>query len=583
MENYQGDDRVVSTHDIKETLESFKDIPRLKSGIKGLDTLCDGFLPGEMIVITGQTKMGKCLGRGTEVLLFDGGKKNVEDIIRGDTLLGDDERIRNVLSTAQGRAKMYLVTLRNGDTFTCNEDHILSLRKTGTVQTLDISVKDYVSRSGYFKHNWLAYKSLASFEEKQYQIPPYFLGLWLGDGSTNSPTITTADKEIVEWIEKYAKKEGYRITVQPQKNNKSSTYSLVGRHGQFRKQLRGIGVLGNKHIPFSYKTGAVWQRLQLLAGLLDSDGYASSCSIVFVNKNAILIEDFIFLARSLGFSANKRVFYVKGNPYYKVSVGGHHSRIPLLLKRKSPYGKGQKKKNVLNYAFRVEKLKEDEYFGFTLDGNGRFLLADFTVTHNTSLSRTLTEKFIEEGHNCLWFSYEEPYNQFLESFDPLPVFYLPRQLIRKDAAWIEQRIIEAKTKYNIKAVFVDHLGYLIDAFQFRNAALEIGSIVRQIRLLALRHEIVLFLLHHVKRISENKNPTHHDLRDSELIAAEASAVLIIWRNRIKGTYGNYSTLSVDIHRRTGAREKQIKLEFDGKRFQEVDPHKFMEDQPVPKF
>ena len=206
-----------------------------------------------------------------------------------------------------------------------------------------------------------------------------------------------------------------------------------------------------------------------------------------------------------------------------------------------------------------------------------------TKQGKTSIARTLTEKFIEEGHQCLWFSYEEPYNQFLASFDPLPVFYLPRQLARKDPEWIEARIVEAKAKYNIKAVFVDHLGYLIDAFQFRNAALEIGSIVRQIRLLALKHDIVLFLLHHVRRINSERNPTHHDLRDSELISAEASAVLIIWRNRMKGTYGNYSTLSVDIHRRTGAREKHIKLEYDGKRFQEVDAFAFMEDVPIPEF
>ena len=209
------------------------------------------------------------------------------------------------------------------------------------------------------------------------------------------------------------------------------------------------------------------------------------------------------------------------------------------------------------------------------------ILTGQTKMGKTSIARTLTEKFIEEGHQCLWFSYEEPYHQFLASFDPLPVFYLPLQLARKDPEWIEARIVEAKQKYGIKAVFVDHLGYLIDAFQFRNAALEIGAIVRQIRTLALKHNIVLFLLHHVRRLAgEKKNPTHHDLRDSELIAAEASAVLIIWRNRIKGSYGDYSTLSVDIHRRTGAREKQIKLKYDGKRFQEVDAFAFMEDVPV---
>src|SRR3990167_1145301 len=150
-----------------------------------------------------------------------------------------------------------------------------------------------------------------------------------------------------------------------------------------------------------------------------------------------------------------------------------------------------------------------------------------TKMGKTSLARTLTERFLEQEHQCLWFSYEEPYQQFLSSFDPLPLFYLPRQLTKSSPEWIEERIAEAKAKYDIKAVFVDHLGYLIDVFKLRNASLEIGTIVRQIRSLALKYNLVLFLLHHVRRIDSKKEPTYQDLRDSELIAGEASAVLVI--------------------------------------------------------
>ena len=70
--------------------------------------------------------LGKCHGKGTKILMHDCTVKNVEDVVVGDKLMGDDGTPRTVLSLAHGTDQMYRVTLKNGDSFTCNSAHILS-------------------------------------------------------------------------------------------------------------------------------------------------------------------------------------------------------------------------------------------------------------------------------------------------------------------------------------------------------------------------------------------------------------------------------------------------------------------------
>ncbi len=78
-------------------------------------------------VVTGG---GKCFKKGTEMLMFDGSIKKVEDIIIGDKLMGDDSMSRIVTSLASGEEMMYDVIPVKGDKYTVNESHILSLKYT---------------------------------------------------------------------------------------------------------------------------------------------------------------------------------------------------------------------------------------------------------------------------------------------------------------------------------------------------------------------------------------------------------------------------------------------------------------------
>ena len=134
----------------------------------------------------------------------------------------------------------------------------------------------------------------------------------------------------------------------------------------------------NTYIPQIYKINSEFNRLEFLAGLIDSniipiDNHANH--YIFSHKSEKMCDDMVFLTRSLGFSAKKE------SQYQCCIYGKSLSDIPI---RGSNTIKDLPKNNLMS-GIEIEKLKIDNYYGFEIDGNKRFLLGDFTVTHNTTL------------------------------------------------------------------------------------------------------------------------------------------------------------------------------------------------------
>ena len=189
---------------------------------------------------------------------------------------------------------------------------------------------------------------------------------------------------------------------------------------------------------------------------------------------------------------------------------------------------------------------------------GELIIISGETKHGkTTLCQTLTENIAKQKINCLWFSYEMPKRQFLSKFSELPLFYLPRLLKSRSLGWIETRIWEAKIKANIKAVFIDHLHYLVDMEKLRNPSIEIGSIVRRLKRMAIKHNIVIFLICHTTKVASYQEPTYQDIRDSSFIAQESDGVFMIRRL----DEPDRSRLTISIHRRTGIRKKAIILVY----------------------
>lgn len=340
------------------------------------------------------TGAGKCLAKGTPVLCLDGDVRPVEDIRVGQLLMGPDSQPRKVVSLSRGREMMYRITPVKGEPFVVNESHILSFKKTGSYEVVNLSVKDYLSKSRTWKHTHKAWRVGVDFPTKKHSkvLPPYMLGLWLGDGSAKSASVTTADVEIINYLYSFAEKTGQSLRMEELPiGNRASTYHLskdYARDGT-RSELRRLGLLFNKHVPMGYKTGDRSQRLELLAGLLDSDGHYDGKSYDVVFKIERLANDLAYVARSLGFAAYVKPCIKKcyntgsSGAYFRISISGDFSDIPTRLTR-NVFRARRQRKNVLLTGISVEPIGEDEYFGFTLSGPDRlFLLGDFTVTHNT--------------------------------------------------------------------------------------------------------------------------------------------------------------------------------------------------------
>lgn len=355
-------------------------------------------------------KFGKCFAKGTKILMHNGESKKVEDIKVGDTIMGNDNTPRNILALGRGKEMMYKITMKDGSDYTVNESHILSLKRNGHFkidyyknkkryiddQIVNVSVKDYLKQSDDFKTRYLGYKADAvNFPERKVLIDPNLVGIWLGDGNSNSPRITTMDKEIVNYLKKIATKNKWNFNRYEQKNNKSSLYSLTKDRkdqgkGSLWTALGKYNLQNNKHIPKDYKINSQENRLKLLAGLLDTDGHYNKTykanAYEFSNKNKQLIDDFVWISRSCGFFASIYSKKTKGITYYRVYISGNVDKIPCKIKRKQCNSVKNAKRNILTQGFKIEKLRIDDYYGFEIDGNKLFVLNNFNVTHNTTVA-----------------------------------------------------------------------------------------------------------------------------------------------------------------------------------------------------
>lgn len=168
-------------------------------------------------------------------------------------------------------------------------------------------------------------------------IDPYFLGLWLGDGSSRTSEITTADP----WVLRELRRRGFEI----RERAKPLLYGVAYPWPHNRKtqslqaDLRRLGVLFNKHIPECYLRASEPDRRDILAGLVDSDGHLQrngSCEVT--QKVYVIAEGLLELLRSLGEKPRmtKRTAYCSGvdcGPVYRVTW--RPRRNPALLPRKA--------------------------------------------------------------------------------------------------------------------------------------------------------------------------------------------------------------------------------------------------------
>ena len=350
-----------------------------------------------------------------------------QHIVVGDVLMGPDSSPRFVTSICSGEETLYKITPKKGDPYIVNESHILSLKRTREKKSprfpcenkagdiCNISIKEYLAKSKNFKHIYKGWRSAVDFKghDKEFFIPPYLLGVWLGDGDSNRFSITTGNNEISEYLEIYAKENNFIF--KKKFNSKNSVichltdeknYGCKGG-AVFPSFLRKNNLFKNKHIPHDYKTSSRKNRLELLAGIIDTDGHYDKKGYDLCLKNEKLLDDVIYIARSLGFSAYKKQVKKKCynndkiGTYYRCAINGDIDEIPVKISYKKA-NKRKINKSPLLTGITVTNIGVGKYFGFELRGKDRlFLLGDFTVTHNTHIIKALVNHYTNQNQRVL--------------------------------------------------------------------------------------------------------------------------------------------------------------------------------------
>lgn len=389
-----------------------------------------------------------CLDPDTRVVMFDGSLKKAKDVDLGDLLMGDDSTPRKVLRLYAGKDEMYTITPSKGTPYKVNSSHILTVCKynlpqiywnqkerryevhwlengvakkyrnqirgnnedsyqravkfydslsTEEYKLIDIPVAEYINFSQAKQNEYLGIRTGVKFPHKDIPIDPYLLGLWLGNGNKDASEINNVDPEIVGYMWNEAKKVGLDLIQTRDNTYRLNNYDHLYEKGpsQFYSFLKVNNLLNNKHIPTLYKINSKYVRLRLLAGLVDSNCHLrDSSNYEFTQKSEQFMEDFLYLCQSLGFSCYKtKITTFKGKKrsgaYYRCIISGKGlDQIPVLIKCKKITGFSYK--HDLGTIIRITPSGKGEYNGWTLDGNGRFLLSDFTITHNSGKTTTMS-------------------------------------------------------------------------------------------------------------------------------------------------------------------------------------------------
>lgn len=361
---------------------------------------------GEGHYIGAGVKIGKCFSAGTKVRMFDGSVKPVESIVVGDKVMGVDSTPRIVVSCHSGRDIMYEVKQTYGKNYTTNGEHTLVLRDSGNNQKeIQRTVKDL--HNSYGDCNPL--RDLKGFHvgvdypvRDDFEVDPYTFGVWLGDGSQSDSRVTLNLEDAQYIVPKCSKISFFD-------SSKEGCYEgTILDRSSFFKSFGGI-----KNIPEKYLLSSKKQRLELLAGWIDTDGYKRADNgYEIVTKEYLMALQGQSLLRSLGFKVTVRQITKKikstgfEGTYFSITFSGDLRDCPIQVPRK--VCKTAPKKEPTNTPIKILEVGEGNYFGFEIDGDHKFLLEDYTVVHNSEFVNKLAEHIMKVENNKLaLFKFEE--------------------------------------------------------------------------------------------------------------------------------------------------------------------------------
>lgn len=381
------------------------------------------------IIVEAGAGSGKALLNGSKVVT-PLGYMNIEDLKVGDEIFGIDGNIYNVQGVfPQGKKQIYKVEFSDGTIIKCCNEHLWTFQtkkmrdnknnkwKTETLQNIINNYKLYhIDKRGYkVKNVYVPLPKPLQFPKKELPIKPYTLGALLGNGSLKKRgetcSFSSNDNYCVERVNGELKEINYQL-------NYTSNYDYCLKQIQREKRSKLVTILENlqldgkhsweKFIPKIYLFSSVEDRLELLNGLIDTDGYFKKGIYEFTTVSKQLADDVKFLAQSLGctvkISLKEKTKYVyngqerTGRIAYRVYIKCPKEIATIHSTPKKDNNKKQQcyaRKSIIN----IEKT--EEYGEMTCiktsAPDSLFITDNFTVTHNTYTLIERIKKLINDG------------------------------------------------------------------------------------------------------------------------------------------------------------------------------------------
>lgn len=346
---------------------------------------------------------GKALKNGEPVLTPSGWKK-IETLKVGDEVFDGNGEITEVVGVyPQGARKIFRFTFDDGSIVDADEDHLwVTIRRRSTKKFKKgdkhiLTTREMIDLAGNeptVQNRWrIPCCPTLKMPEKPVLIDPYTLGAILGDGGVShsaSATFTTSDEEILDYIvcEKIVKRKGSKYG-----------YGLNGLSSQLRHYGLNHKNAFTKFVPDDYKFNCESVRLEILKGLMDTDGWVEKDGwTYFSTVSSTLAEDVEYLVRSLGGTAKTRK--KEGNFYYNksgikvVCSPSYHIKIsipvnPFKLTRKHKKWRLKYRTSFDRYVYSIKELGVSEATCIRVASQDHtFITRNHIVTHNSLLILT---------------------------------------------------------------------------------------------------------------------------------------------------------------------------------------------------
>jgi replicative DNA helicase len=393
------------------------DVTGVPTGFTDLDRMTSGLQEGDLIVIAGRPSMGKAQPLDARVKTLSGWKQ-MHDLELGEALASIDGKPSFVDGIfPQGSRQVFRVTFSDGRSTEACGEHLwrVNYRSWNAPRILSTqTIAAMLARRRYRNRLWIDCVSGDFGDVSPLPVDPWLLGALLGDGSlTGSCTrfSTTADAVLARISERVepalvlqtAGGIDWRI-VQRDRGRRRGTQGTCAN--PLTTAIKNFGLWGKrsdeKFIPAPYLTAPREARLDLLRGLLDSDGWVERWGTIrFATSSRRLAEDVALLARSLGAWCSireKNPSYTsqaerrRGHPSYVCTL--HHpepkSLFLLSEKQSRALNAPQRRKRPNFVSIEPTRITQTQCISVTHPSK-LYITDDYVVTHNTALALNIGE------------------------------------------------------------------------------------------------------------------------------------------------------------------------------------------------